>query len=131
MSHKDKEMIKTNKAVSVQFLSDVATASADIYVPFPVKEIHVRGIDIDWYANYLLCVFRSSLFNGGPVGTGFCGVACDASSSTKKLRYIYDQPRDINGSYEFTYKPVDAQNVSYPDINIGAVCFMLEIIGYK
>ncbi len=56
----NKEMIKTNKAVVVSFDAYVSqlqitnTASADIYVPFLVKEIHVRGIDLDFMAEFQL-----------------------------------------------------------------------------
>ncbi len=54
----NKEMINTNKAVVVSFDAYVSqlqitnTASADIYVPFLVKEIHVRGIDLDFMADF-------------------------------------------------------------------------------
>jgi hypothetical protein len=64
-STKDKEMINAYRAVLVYFngtldavvvntvtgaIGSPATtrssvSSADIYIPFPVKEIHVRGID--------------------------------------------------------------------------------------
>ena len=44
MTHtKDKEMINTNKSVSVFFGANKNTRTANIYIPFPVKEIHVRG----------------------------------------------------------------------------------------
>ena len=79
-----KKIINTNKALFVTFPLSNSTASCDIYVPFPVYEIHVRGIDVDWQADYLTVVFFSSLFNDGPVGSAFCGVGSDFSTATKK-----------------------------------------------
>ena len=43
-----KEMINTNKAVIVYFPTNKSQGTASIYIPFPVKEIHVKGVDIDW-----------------------------------------------------------------------------------
>ena len=105
MTHiKDKQMINTNRAVLVYFngtvdavVANAATgvvaspattkssvASADIYIPFPVKEIHVRGIDIDWNLDYYSIYFISSLVDNGPLGSGFAGVYSDTSTSTQK-----------------------------------------------
>ena len=73
----EKEMINTNKAVVVSFdpfassLQITNTASADIYVPFLVKEIHVRGIDLDFMTDFQPLYFTSSLFNNGPLGSGY------------------------------------------------------------
>ena len=125
-----KKIINTNKALFVTFPLSSSIASCDIYVPFPVYEIHVRGIDVDWQADYLTVVLFSSLFNDGPVGSAFCGVGSDFSTATKKIRYIYNQPRDINGSYQFTYKAVD-QLFALADAHYGNVCFIVEFIGYE
>ena len=124
-----KNIINTNKALFVTFPLSSSTSSCDVYIPFPVSEIHIRGIDVDWQADYLTVVFFSSLFNDGPVGAAFCEVGSDLSSATKKVRYIYNQPRDINGSYQFWYKAVD-QLYAIPDAHYGSVCFIMEFIGY-
>ena len=52
-----KQIINTNKALFVTFPINSSTTSCDIHVPFPVSEIHVRGIDVDWQADYLTFVF--------------------------------------------------------------------------
>ena len=86
-----KEMINTNKAVVVSFdpfaspLQITNTASADIYVPFLVKEIHVRGIDLDLMTDFQTLYFTSSLVNNGPLGSGCAGILCDTSVGTRKL----------------------------------------------
>ena len=136
MTHSTKEMINTNKAVLVKFSADISTASADIYIPFPVKEIHVRGVDIDWEDDYIAVIFNSNLVNDGPLGGGFCGLNYDNSTATKKLRYIFPDPRDINGSYTFSYNVIDLKRIKdglqlFPSVNYGYVCFFLEFIGYK
>jgi len=126
---KEKEMINTNKAVSVYFAPNKSQGSASFYIPFPVKEIHVKGVDIDWQNDYCACIFSSSLFNDGPIGGGFCGINYDNSSSLKQLRYIFQQPRDINGSYTFNYTPLDNSNL-FPSNLYGQIVFTLEFIGY-
>ena len=158
---KDKQMINTNKAVIVNWTGTVTSAEAiianaiagaatitastrssvsyaNIYIPFPVKEIHVRGIDIDWNADYFTVYFTSSLVNNCPLGSGFAGVYSDTSSATKKMRYIFDTPRDINGTYTFEYFRVDQRSgaftnatSNYPSVDGGSACFMLEFVGYK
>ena len=86
--------------------------------------------------------FTSDLVNHGPIGSGYAGVLCDNSSSVKQLSYIFDTPRDINGSYNFTYNILDDVAMYYasgfsageaplPGMPSGRVLFMLEFIGYK
>ena len=128
MTHSTKEMINTNKAVLVKFSADISTASADIYIPFPVKEIHVRGVDIDWADDYIAVIFNSNLVNDGPLGGGFCGLNYDNSTATKKLRYIFPDPRDINGSYTFSYNVIDLKRIKdglqlFPSVNYRYVFF--------
>jgi hypothetical protein len=81
----------------------------------------------------------------------------DNSTTTKQLHYLFDSPRDINGTYRFTYNLVDDKSFYFangylsgqgvpndevlvggaanPKITKGApkgsVIFMLEFIGYK
>ena len=130
MTHtKDKEMINTNKAVSVFFGANKNTGTANIYIPFPVKEIHVRGVDVDWQVDYCAVMFSSSLVNDGPIGGGFAGQYFDSSTSLKKIRYVFNTPRDINGTYLFTYTPIDSVNGT-SSINYGYAVFSLEFIGY-
>ena len=52
-----KNIINTKKALFVTFPISSSTTSCDIYIPFPVYEIHIRGIDVDWQADYLIVVF--------------------------------------------------------------------------
>ena len=53
-----KEMINTNKAVVVSFgayasqLQITNTAAADIYVPFKVSQINVKGVDLDFDSDF-------------------------------------------------------------------------------
>ena len=124
-----KEMINTNKAVVVYFPTNKSIGSASIYISFPVKEIHVKGVDIDWQADYCACMFSSSLVNDGPIGGGFCGVNFDNSTSLKQIRYIFTTPLDINGTYTFNYSVLDTAN-AFPSINYGTAVFTLEFIGY-
>ncbi len=80
-----KEMINTKKAVLVNFTANNPQALASIYIPFPVTEIHVKRVDIDWTGDYCACMFSSSLVNDGPVGGGFLGASFDTTTSTKKI----------------------------------------------
>ena len=85
--------------------------------------------------------FTSSLVDGNYVGSGFAGGLTDYSSSTKQLRYIFNTPRDINGSYSFTYSLLDNVSISaYTDYATGVgvpttgsptgyVLFVIEFIG--
>ena len=123
-----KEMINTNKAVLVRFPANSSQGTASIYIPFPVKEIHVKGVDIDWEEDYCACMFSSSLLDG-PIGGAFCGVNISNSTSLKDLKYIFLTPRDINGTYTFNYSVIDTAQLS-PSANHGSVVFTLEFIGY-
>ena len=112
------QIINTNRAVRVQFdahswnSQKSQSSSADIYVPFLVKEILVKGVDLDFYFDYRTMYFTSSLVDGNVLGSGFAGASYDTSSTTKEVRYIFNTPRDINGSYSFDYNLID--NVSAP-----------------
>ena len=164
---KEKEMINTNRAVVVNFPAYASeyqltnTTSANIYVPFLVKEIHVMGIDLDFMSDFQPLYFTSSLVNEGPLGSGYAGILCDMSTGAKQMKYIFNEPRDINGSYNFTYHIYNPENIAfnfpagfapggeslgpnvyalaYPSIApnaiagapAGNVLFMLEFIGYK
>ena len=131
MPNKGKQMINTNRAVLVNFAAYSNVSSASIYVPFLVSEIHIKGVDIDWGFDYLTMYFLSSLVDNCPVGAAFAGVASDTSTSTKKLRYIFPQPRDINSSYSFSYNLVDQISaVTFSDNHDGHVLFIIEFIGY-
>ena len=141
------QIINTNRAVRVKFnaytsnTQTTQSSNADIYVPFPVKEILVKGVDLDFGADFKNMFFTSSLVDGNYVGSGFAGALTDYSSSTKQLRYIFNTPRDINGSYSFTYSLLDnVSNVGYTDYSIGNaapttgapvgyVLFVIEFIG--
>ena len=129
MTHnKGREMINTNKSLNVKFEANKNTGTASVYIPFPVKEIHVKGVDIDWEADYYGVTFQSSIVDYGTVGSGFCGILCDVATSLKQLRYIFVNPRDINGTYTFTYTPIDTSKAI--SVNYGNVVFTLEFVGY-
>ena len=55
---KEKEMINTNKAVVVFFTGNAnvnqltTSGTADIYVPFKVSQINVKGIDLDFDSDF-------------------------------------------------------------------------------
>ena len=145
------QIINTNRAVRVKFDAYTSTtqltqsSSANIYVPFLVKEIVVKGVDIDFIFDFRSMYFTSSLVDGNVLGSGFAGAMYDTSSTTKEVRYIFNTPRDINGSYRFDYNLID--NVSAPTFtqisvvnNVstttypngapeGYVLFVLEFIG--
>ena len=152
---KEKEIINTNKAVVVRFLAHVndfqttQNGSANIYVPFPVKQINVKGVDLDFESDFRTMYFTSDLVNHGALGSGYAGILTDNSSTTKQMTYYFKDAIDVNGTYTFTYHILDT--VSYfftngfipgtaPDTSsntgatngapIGIVLFMLEFIGY-
>ena len=115
-----KEMFNTNKAILVKFpaYTNAAqlnnTSTADIYIPFPVKQINVKGIDLDFDADFRVMYFTSNLVDNGPLGSGFGGILCDFSASTKSVNYIFPTPRDINGTYTFNYHVIDTASFYWP-----------------
>ena len=144
-----KEMINTNKAVVVFFTGNAnvnqltTSGTADIYVPFKVSQINVKGIDLDFDSDFRMMYFTSDLVNYGPLGSGYGGILYDNSSTTKQLTYLFQDPRDINGSYTFTYHLLDTAALYFPNGFVsgaatlptngsppGRVLFMLEFIGY-
>ena len=146
---KEKEMINTNKAVVVFFTGNAnvnqltTSGTADIYVPFKVSQINVKGIDLDFDSDFRMMYFTSDLVNYGPLGSGYGGILYDNSSTTKQLTYLFQDPRDINGSYTFTYHLLDTAALYFPNGFVsgaatlptngsppGRVLFMLEFIGY-
>ena len=144
-----KEMINNNKAVVVSFAGSTnvnqltTSGTADIYVPFKVSQINVKGIDLDFDSDFRMMYFTSDLVNYGPLGSGYGGILYDNSSTTKQLTYLFQDPRDINGSYTFTYHLLDTAALYFPNGFVsgaatlptngsppGRVLFMLEFIGY-
>ena len=138
------QIINTNRAVRVKFnaytsnTQTTQSSNADIYVPFPVKEILVKGVDLDFGSDFKTMFFTSSLVDGNYVGSGFAGGLTDYSSSTKQLRYIFNTPRDINGSFRFEYSLVDnitSATYTYNNVDIitgaptGYVLFVIDFIG--
>ena len=142
------QIINTNRAVRVKFdahtvsTQTTQSSSASIYVPFPVKEIIVKGVDLDFVQDFRSMYFTSSLVDNNILGSGFAGGLCDYSSSTKQLRYIFNTPRDINGSFRFDYSLIDVDTqVSYNTTSLlgaittwygapaGYALFVLEFIG--
>ena len=93
--------------------------------------------------------FTSNLVDYGPLGSGFAGILCDNSTTTKQLTYLFKDPRDINGSYTFIYHVLDTITFYFPNGYVpgtgpdssaavgttagspaGRVLFILEFIGY-
>ena len=155
MPHKEKEIINTNKAVVVNFAAHTSvnqttqSGSATIYIPFPVKQINVKGVDLDFVSDFRSMYFTSDLVNNGALGSGYGGILSDNSSSTKQMTYYFKDAIEVNGTYTFTYHILDTVSYFYangfipgtaPDssVNVGTthgapagiVLFMLEFIGY-
>ena len=76
MPNKGKQMINTNRAVLVNFAgngnnSQLSTSgTADIYVPFRVSQINLKGVDLDFDADFRAMYFTSNLVDYGPLGSG-------------------------------------------------------------
>ena len=62
----------------------------------------MKGIDLDFDSDFRMMYFTSDLVNYGPLGSGYGGILYDNSSTTKQLTYLFQDPRDINGTYTFT-----------------------------
>ena len=66
---KEKKMINTNRAVVVNFegnansLQLTSSGAADIYVPFKVSQINIKGIDLDFDSDFRMMYFTSDLVN--------------------------------------------------------------------
>ena len=116
----NKSTINTNRAVVVPFVghtnkSQVAvSSSASIYVPFLVSEIQIRGIHSNFDADFRQMYFTSSLVDGGPLGSAFAGILGDTTASSKTVKYVFQNPREINGSYNFTYHLIDPLSFYFP-----------------
>ena len=99
-----KTMINTNKAVLIYFAGNTnenqvtSSGAADIYVPFKESQINLKGIDLDFDSDFRMMYFTSDLVQSGPLGSGYGGILYDNSSSTKEMTYLFQDPRDINGS---------------------------------
>ena len=155
MTHKEKEIINTNKAVVVKFAAyesqyqTTQSGSATIYIPYPVKQINVKGVDLDFDSDFRTIYFTSDLVNHGPLRSGYAGILSDNSSTTKQMTYYFKDPIEVNGSYTFTYHVLGADSFFFangfiPGIGVdssantgatdgtpeGKVLFMLEFIGY-
>ena len=105
MTHKEKEIINTNKAVVVRFPAHASeyqttqSGSATIYIPFPVKQINVKGVDLDFESDFRSMYFTSDLVNHGAVGSGYGGILADNSATTKQMTYYFKDPIEVNGTY--------------------------------
>ena len=155
MPNKEKQMINTNQAVVVNFAGNTngtqisTSGTGDIYVPFKVSQINVKGFDLDFDSDFRMMYFTSNLVDCGPLGSGYAGIFCDNSISTKQLIYLFRDARDINGSYTFTYNILEPiafffANGFVPGSGLenvmnqlattgspaGRFLFMLEFIGY-
>ena len=141
------QIINTNRAVRVKFDTYTSytkfsqSSNASLYVPFPVKEIILKGVDLDFGADFRTMYFMSNLVDNNIIGSGYAGGIMDYSTSVKELRYIFNTPRDINGSYSFTYSLLDNETIPiYTDYiggvatpttgaPVGFVLFTFEFVG--
>jgi hypothetical protein len=116
----NKSKINTNRAIVVPFASHTirdqttVSSSASIYVPFLVSEIQIRGIHTNFDADFREMYFTSSLVDGGPLGSAFAGILGDTTASSKTIKYVFQNPREINGSYDFTYHLLDPVSFYFP-----------------
>ena len=116
----NKSKVNTNKAIVVPFNSHAnqfqttVSSSASIYVPFLVSEIQIRGIHTNFDADFREMYFTSSLVDGGPLGSAFAGILGDTTASSKTVKYVFQNPREINGSYNFTYHLIDPMSFYFP-----------------
>ena len=147
---KEKEIINTNKAVIVNFPAHInahqttQSGSATIYIPFPVKQINVKGVDLDFESDFRTMYFTSDLVNHG-----YGGILSENSSTTKQMTYYFKGAIEVNGTYTFTYHILDTTSYyfvngfvpgtahdtssntgSFHGAPAGIVFFMLEFIGY-
>ena len=108
MTHKEKEIINTKKAVVVKFpayaseYQTTQSGSATIYILFPVKQINVKGVDLDLESDFRSMYFTSDLVNHGALGSGYGGILADNSATTKQMTYYFKDPIEVNGTYTFT-----------------------------
>ena len=88
-------MINTNRAVLVYFAGNTnedqvtSSGAADIYVPFKVSQINIKGIDLDFESDFRVMYFTSDLVDSGPLGSGYAGILCDNSTTTKQMTYLF------------------------------------------
>ena len=115
----NKSKINTNRAVVVPFAGHTnknqttVSSLASIYVPFLVSEIQIRGIHTNFDADFREMYFTSSLVDGGPLGSAFAGILGDTTASSKTVKYVFQNPREINGSYDFTYHSIDPHSFDF------------------
>ena len=116
----NKSKINTNRAIVVPFvghtnrLQTTVSSLASIYVPFLVSEIQIRGIHTNFDADFREMYFTSYLVDGGPLGSAFAGILGDTTASSKTVKYVFQNPREINGSYNFTYHLIDPMSFYFP-----------------
>ena len=59
--------------------------------------------------------FTSSLVDGGPLGSAFAGILGNTTATSKTVKYVFQNPRDINGSYDFNYHLIDPLSFYFPN----------------
>ena len=107
----NKSKIDSDRAIVVSFTSHTnknqTTSSASIHVPFLVSEIQIRGIHTNFDADFREMYFTSSLVDGGPLGSAFAGILGDTTASSKTVKYVFQNPGEINGSYDLTFSLIN------------------------
>jgi hypothetical protein len=94
---KETTMINTNRAVLVNYAGNAnanqltSSGAADIYVPFKVSRTNIKGIDLDFDCDFRVMYFTSNLVDSGPLGSGYAGILCDKSNTTKQMTYLFER----------------------------------------
>ena len=85
-----------------------------IYIPFPVTQINGKGINLDFDADFRVVYFSSNLVDNAPFGCGFGGIFSDYSSATQMIGFIFQQPRDLNTTFNLKYNVIDIESCQFP-----------------
>ena len=55
------------------------------------------------------------MVDGGLLGSAFAGILGDTTASSKTVKYVFQDPREINVSYNFTYNLIDPLSFYFPN----------------
>jgi hypothetical protein len=144
-------LFNTNRTVLLAFTDTTWTASTNLNINFPVKEIVVRGISyVDGNLSVATAALNSmALLYSDLVGGNYLGVVDMASVSTggavitnthiqssvgSTLRYAYRTPQNVSGLYTFSLRGFDG--LTYAGAYAGAgtkyqMAIQLEFIQYE
>ncbi len=129
---KEKKMINTNRAVVVNFEANAITTqvttngTADIYVPFKVSQINIKGIDLDFETDFRAMYFTSNWVDYGPLGSGFAGILYDNSTSTKQMTYLF---QDTSRCYRIVTRRPTRKSTFY--VRVYWICMSIIFFNYQ